>query len=191
MQAKIARTVLFVVIGLTLITTAGYYREATSPKEMPGFRVNLNSSSQETAKSWPMVVDVADLGLFKKILNPWTIHIRADSLTNEGKDPLKLRFSLVDNPLPVTWDSRQLAWNGETNTLARPFQPRESMKYALSLYFHIPPEYRQQPVIYNGGLKINDADTGRLLAFVPIKITNSKPSTGGVLASDGRGVSKP
>ncbi|MBE0446720.1 MAG: hypothetical protein IBX64_01170 [Actinobacteria bacterium] len=176
MQSKVAITILSMIVGFVLIITAGYYRESTMKKEAPNFMVSLNSAAEEAAESWPLTVDLSDLGFTKKVLRPWTIHVRANSITNEGNEPVQLKFSLANNSLPVTWDSRQLAWDKNAKTVARPFLPGESMKYPLSIYFHIPQKYRQQAIIYNGGLEISDVNTGRILAYVPIKLTNSKIS---------------
>ncbi len=93
-------------------------------------------------------------------------------LTNKGK-PVKVRFELDKIPqgLTVTWENSHTSdFNLKTKTVERILRPGESISVHHS--YHIGRQLRERAVIYDGGLKVLDADNGKRLLFIPIRITN-------------------
>jgi hypothetical protein len=173
MRRKAVTTILSMVLGFILIFTGGYYRTTDGVRSESGkLDVKIDGAQEETVKGKPVTINLAKQGMYKKTFNPWTTRING-SVTNEGEEPLQLKFVFVDDDsLPITLAMRQLAWNQEEKTLVRLVLKDE--KISFNIYLRVPRELRRQGAIYDGGLEISDAKTGRQLAYVPIKLTNSK-----------------
>lgn len=193
-ERRLARAVLMVV-GFGLLFSAGFYRQSLAG-ESGSFAVRFPApggpGTGGSGMGGPMgsgghdgheghgggamnrgvTVDLGAQGLPKRVLQPWTVNVRSHQIVNASTKPYTLRFEMVDCPLPVQWDAHDMAWNERTRTLDRPVRPGE--RVGLNLNFSIPPELRRDPVVYQGGLKILDKETGGTLAFVPIRIKNSR-----------------
>jgi hypothetical protein len=80
--------------------------------------------------------------------------------------------------LTVATVQADFGYDPETRTFTQPLQPGKSIPaLAMDWDFDIPQEKLHNPVVYNGGLRFTDADTGELLTFLPIRIVNGDLST--------------
>jgi len=168
-RQKIMALLLFV-LALSVAVAAGYYRESLRKAESVHF--GLSFPMDRGGKQ--VVLYYNEQGILKKLLQPGVVEIGTHRIKNAGKRPYVVKLELVNlSPgMEVVWETNQLAWDDATKTLRRPVRPRES--FGMDWIFYIPGELRDEPVIYDGGLRVIDAETGEPLAFLPIKIVNRR-----------------
>lgn len=130
----------------------------------------------------PIRIDIDQFTPLKKLLNPNAVRIATHWIYNLGKKPVRIHLELVNCNIPVEWSvSANYPYDEKTHTFTKPLMPGKSIDgLVLDWTFEIPPYYMDEPIIYHGGLKITDADTGDLLTFIPIDIVR-----GGVGQSKG------
>jgi hypothetical protein len=121
----------------------------------------------------PVVLRYGQDGILHKLFSR---HALAGSLglTNTGK-PVKVRLELdkVPEGLVVHWDDSHTGdFNLESRTVERILNTGDSISVHHTYY--IGSQLRGKAVVYDGGLKILDALTGKRLLFIPIRILNSK-----------------
>lgn len=170
-RQRIAALLLFV-LAFNLAVAAGYYRGSLRKAESVHFGVNFPAQEDKPVRK--VVVYYNKQGLLKRLLQPGVVEISTHRIRNCGSRPYVVRLELVGVPknIRVVWETNQLAWDKETKTLQRPLRPGE--RFGMDWIFYIPEEMRDKPVIYDGGLRIIDAETGEQLAFLPIKIVNAR-----------------
>jgi hypothetical protein len=120
----------------------------------------------------PVILKYGEGGILHRILSPNTLEGTL-GLTNSGK-PAKITLALENVPddLEIHWDSAHTRnLNLETKTLERVLGTGES--FSVHHTYRVGKMLREKPLIYNGGLKISETDTGKLLLRIPIRITNS------------------
>jgi hypothetical protein len=131
----------------------------------------------------PITIDLLQRGSLKKVLNPDIEGLSTHTITNLGKKPVKIRMDLVNATIPIRWEvSANLPYDPETRTFTEPLPPGKSIaNLGIDWFFQIPEDRRYDPVIYDGGLKLSDADTGEMLTFLPIRVING----GGMTTASG------
>lgn|GEM_PF-5549253 len=89
-------------------------------------------------------------------------------------------MEIVNATIPIDWEvSANATYDPETHTFTEPFALGRSIQnLGLDWHFQLPQEKRFSPVIYDGGLKHSDADTGELLTFLPVRIVNDDSASG-------------
>lgn len=132
----------------------------------------------------PIVIDLQQRGNLKKVLNAGIEGISTHTITNVGKKPVKIRMELVNATIPVRWEvSANLPYDPDTRTFTEPLLPGESIRnLGIDWFFQIPEDRLYDEIVYEGALRLTDADTGELLTYLPITVKN-----GGGLASGSGG----
>jgi len=173
--------VLFLV-ALGGVIGSGVYSLTVISSEMVHFHVNFPVAEGEVAgglgppggfrgRLEPMVVNIAKEGLPKRVCCPWIVGISTHWITNVGDKAYTIRLELVNCSMPVDWGCALSTWDPQTKTIRQAVLPRQSVPgLSLDWYFHVPSELRGTGTIYDGGLRIVDAETGEVLSFLPIKI---------------------
>lgn len=89
-------------------------------------------------------------------------------------------MEMVNATVPVRWEVKaNHAYDPSYQTFTEPLMPGRSIEnLAIDWYFEIPPERIHDPVIYDGGLRFTDAETGEDLTFLPVRIINGDPAAG-------------
>ncbi len=123
----------------------------------------------------PVVLRYGQDGILHRLFSR---HALAGSLglTNTGK-PVKVRLELdrVPEGLVVHWDDSHTGdFNLESRTVERILNTGDSISVHHTYY--IGTQLRAKAVVYDGGLKILDASTGKRLLFIPIRIVKSQAS---------------
>ncbi len=133
----------------------------------------------------PLGIDLARRGLPKMLFNGGIERIKSGGITNTGDKPVRIRMEMVNTTIPVQWNVKAgLGYDPASHTFSEPLMPGKSVPgLSASWYFSFPPEKLHDPVVYDGGLRFSDADTGETLTFLPIRFVNGNPSGDG--ASDG------
>jgi hypothetical protein len=170
-------------VTMFLITVgAGIYSASYGKAELVHFWVAFPARNVTAPMVWrgagppislsPIKIDLDQRGFLKNWLNPAIEGFSTHWIYNLGKKPVRVQMELVNCIIPVRWEvSANLAYDPETHTFAEPLMPGQSIKnLGIDWFFDIPAYYLDEEVIYNGGLKIIDADTGETLTFIPIKI---------------------
>lgn len=167
-RQKAIALILFL-LALGAAVAAGYYRGSLRKAESVHFGLSFPAPEGKGKK---VVLYYNEQGLLKKLLQPGVVEIGSHRIKNAGSRSYVVRLELVNIPegVEVTWETNQLAWDEATKTLRRPLKPGE--RFGMSWIFNIPEELRDKAVIYDGGLRVIDAETGEQLAFLPIKIVN-------------------
>jgi len=97
-------------------------------------------------------------------------------LTNTGEAvKVRMRMEKVPEGLQIHWDSSHTRdFDLEDKTIGRTLNPGESV--SVHHTFRIGEALRKQAVVFDGGLRIMNADTGASLLFITIRILNAGPT---------------
>jgi hypothetical protein len=145
------------------------------------------SGSGRSVSMAPVSVDLDKRGLPKQLVHPNLENIGSKSIINLGKNPVTIRLELMNCSLPVKWLVTS-AWpyDPATHTFTKPLPPGGSITgLSMNLWFTFPtddPSYIHNTdgvIVYNGGLRVTDANSGELLTFIPITIGRGTTSVGG------------
>lgn len=131
----------------------------------------------------PITIDLQARGILKNLLQPQLEGLSTHWIYNLGTKPVKIRLNLANVPsdLQVDWEVNSgFEYDEATHTFLTPLKPGGSIpNLGIDWIFHIPAYYMDEPVIYDGGLQVIDANTGAVLTFIPIKIVNGGASSSG------------
>jgi hypothetical protein len=178
-------TILIAGLAVFLLTIgAGVYAQEYGKAEMVHFRVAVPAGTiteptqvktgGQPVEMAPLAINLARRGFLKNLLNPGIEGISTHGIVNAGKKPLRIRMQMVNATVPVRWEVKaNHAYDPASQTFTDPLMPGKSVEnLAIDWYFELPPDTIYDPVIYDGGLKFTDADTGEDLTFLPIRIVN-------------------
>lgn len=133
----------------------------------------------------PLRIDLDQRGLLKRWLQPAVEGLSTHWIVNVGTRPVRIRMELVEGTVPITWDvNANLGYDPRTHEFTEPLSPGDSIpNLAIDWLFRFPPPAARQTgaggepqVLYDGGLRLTDADTGEELTFIPITIRRGCPS---------------
>jgi len=135
----------------------------------------------------PLSIDLNRRGLPKLLLQTDLEGIGTHWIYNLGKKPVTIRLELVNCSLPVEWSvNANWPYDPVTHTFTKPLPPGSSIpNLGIDWIFTIPkddPSYLHNDegiIVYHGGLRVTDANTGELLTFIPITIGRGTTSVGG------------
>lgn len=119
----------------------------------------------------PVALQYGGDGWLHRLMSPYSLGGTL-GLTNTGR-PVRIRLEMSGVPegLDIHWeDGHTKGFDLETRTLARYLDQGEAISVHHTFYVAEP--LRRKAVIFNGGLKILDAESGSQLLFIPIRITN-------------------
>jgi hypothetical protein len=188
MNAKI----LIAAIAIFLVTiSAAVYAQEFGKAESVSFKVAVpagtiavpvivKGTGQQISMA-PLAINLAARGLPKMLFNGGTERIKSGGITNVGEKPVRIRMEMVNSTIPVQWNVKAgLGYDPASHTFTEPLMPGKSVPgLSASWYFSFPPEKLHDPVVYDGGLRFSDADTGEILTFLPIRFVNNNPSGDG------------
>jgi len=169
-------------LGTGALFLSGFHSLSVIESEMVHFHINFPVAEGEKAggvgppggfrgQLQPVVINIAKEGLPKRICCPWIVGISTHWITNIGEKEYTIRLELVNCSMPVDWVCTLSTWDPQTKTIRQAVLPHQSIPgLSLDWFFRIPPELRNAETVYDGGLRIVDAQTGQVLSFLPIKI---------------------
>ncbi|MCQ5377088.1 MAG: hypothetical protein NO516_03460 [Candidatus Methanomethylicia archaeon] len=187
---KIAVFIAFLIMFLITVG-AGVYAASYGKAELYHFWVAFpagNVTSTTTLRGAgppitisPVNIDLDQRGLLKNWLQPGVEGLSTHWIYNLGTKPVRVKMELVNLTIPVKWEvNANMDYDPVTHTFKERLMPGQSIKnLGIDWLFYIPPYYLDEQVIYDGGLKIIDADTNATLTFIPIKIGRGGVSSGG------------
>lgn len=187
----IRRTIAFLAM-FAVTLGAGAYAAIFGKSEMIHFWVaapagyvrgpRMAAGGKQPIRLAPITIDLDRRGFLKRWIQPDVEGISTHWIHNVGKKPLRIRMEIVEGGVPVSWEVKaDFPYDPKTHTFTAPLQPGQSIpSLAIDWLFQLPCancplEARKSgkkcsEMIYNGGLKLTDADTGELLTFIPIRI---------------------
>ncbi len=178
-RTNILATMVMLLISTSIVVGVGYYK--SSIKEGGSFSLKLTQNTNPRGNATPVTIDLAGIGLPKKLLQPGLVKVSTHGIENKSNKAYLLQFVLTDNSIPVKFNVKDNDWD-EKNQVLSSFQPGD--KTSFELLFDVPKEMLNNPQIFNGSLKVIDYQTKEPLTAVPIKIINSK-GLNGKASSDG------
>lgn len=172
-------------IAVFLLTIgAGIYAQEYGKAEMVHFRVAVPAGTiteltqvkagGQPVEMAPLSINLVQRGFLKNMLNANIEGISTHGIVNAGKKPLRIRMEMVNSTVPVRWEVKaNHAYDPASQTFTDLLMPGKSIEnLAIDWFFEIPPDKIHDPVIYDGGLRFTDADTGEELTFLPVRIAN-------------------
>lgn len=182
--------VLLAGIAIFLLTMgAGVYGKDLSRAENVGYQVAVpagtvsssvvvNGAGQPVPMA-PLTLNLAQRGLPKMLFSGNSEKIETHRIANVGTTPLRIRMEMVNTSTvhARVHVNANFGYDEATHTFTEPLMPGKSIPgLGMSWFFDFPPEKRYDPVVYDGGLRFTNADTGELLTFLPIQYVNRDPS---------------
>ena len=139
----------------------------------------------------PIKIDLDSRGVLKMLLQPNVEALSTHWIYNLGTKPVRIKMELVNCSLPVKWEvSANFPYDAETQTFAQPLMPGKSIpNLGLDWIFYLPTKETSMQngakgLVYDGGLLLNDANTGERLTFIPIIIGYGTESFEGASCCD-------
>jgi hypothetical protein len=120
----------------------------------------------------PVVINVDQRGIFKKVSNPGTEQLTTRWLDNIDTKPHRIGLKFTDTSIDIEWDVHVGGnpWDPATQEFANAIGPGERADDVnISWIFHFPNEVMSQPVWYSANLVVFDADSGETLSSIPVK----------------------
>jgi hypothetical protein len=132
-------------------------------------------------KSGRVVVDLANTGLIKRMLQPNEVNLSSHWVKNVGDITRRIRLEAEGVAYPLRWDSMERTWDSRTRTLGRPLKPGEyvTVDWTLTLPRPLP-----TGTIVDSHIVVFDADTGERLTEMPIHVVNGAAAAAAARAGD-------
>jgi len=162
------RLFLFFLLGLGLPLAGGYYSKGVSSLE--SHKGSLEFPPDKKKKAKPAEIDVARFGWPKRVFQPWRVRVYI-SVANNSREPRRVGVALEGCDLPARWHVTDYTWDEASRALREPLRP--GGKFGVYIFFTIPEEERDKPVICEGRIRAVDPTTGETLASLPLRLLNS------------------
>ena len=202
-RKRIVYSVVGVVVLSALIFGSSVYAKSTlNPTELSHFFVPFPAGKvvrpmtvQQLDGSGifvrPIVINVDQRGILKKIFNPGVEGLSTHWLDNIDTKPHRIGMKFTNVNIEVEWDVHAgIPWDTETKTFKVPIGPGERVPdLGVDWLFFFPQEVMAKDVWYDGSLVVYDADTNETLTTIPVKFqkstatSNTTPNQGGRPAS--------
>lgn len=172
-----------IVAAFAITVGAGKYSEAVlNPTELSHFFVpfpagkvvkpmTVAKPNGEMIFTRPMVINVNERGILKRLFNPQIEGLSTHWLVNVDDKPHRIGMELTETEVPIRWEvAAGIPWDPDSKTFEEAVGPGESVAdLGVDWYWLFPEETRARDVWYEGRLVVFDADTGEELTIIPIK----------------------
>jgi hypothetical protein len=124
----------------------------------------------------PLIIDVNERGLLKRIFNPGREGVSTHWLVNIDTKPHRIGMTLTNVDVPLHWEvGAGIPWDPVSRTFQQAVAPGESVPdLGVDWIFEFPRERREKNVWYEGELIIFDADSGEKLTVFPLKFQSGR-----------------
>jgi len=170
-----------------LVFGSGFYAQSTlNPTELSHFFVPFPAGTVTRPMTVdrldggsifvrPIVINVDQRGILKKIFNPAVEGLSTHWLDNIDTKPHRIGMKFTNVNVEVEWDvNAGIPWDSETRTFKVPIGPGERVPdLGIDWLFFFTPEIMAQDVWYDGSLIVYDADTEETLTIIPVKFQKS------------------
>ncbi len=176
---KRRQAVMLFLITIWAALAFGSYRGSIAAAESTHFSLNFPATTKQQAggigplgHEGRVVMNLAKAGYLKRAVQPGVVNISSHWIRNKGKRPYRIKLSLVNCDYPVEWITSRKDWDAAGKTLAREIKPGETV--SMDWNITVPEKALKKKVVYDGGVAVVDAATGRWLSYLPVKIINTK-----------------
>lgn len=190
------KLILGIIIMLSVTVGAGAYAQDYGKNEIVHFWLAVPAGNVTTTQVLrgagppitltPLNIDLDSRGFLKNLIQPNVEALSTHWIYNLGKTPVRIQMDLVNCSIPVAWEvSANFPYDAETRIFTEPLMPGSSIQnLGIDWIFDVPSReeaFRKDNdgLVYNGGLKLSNADTGEVLTLLPIKIGYGQESFGG------------
>lgn len=158
-------------LSASIMVGAGLYKKSI-PNESATFKVDLVAGVEnQTLK--PVVFDIQNEGLPKKLVQPGKIAISKSGITNKGIEPIWIQVQAEGFAGTTQITSSDPSFNEKDESFSSPILPGKTL--SLSVNLDIPRQYIIQGYqISTGGIVLSDFKSGKLLAKIPVNVINSR-----------------
>jgi hypothetical protein len=119
-----------------------------------------------------ITVDLGKQALPKRLLQPNYISLSSHWIRNVGVQPYNIGLEMDMCGLDLKWETFETAWDPEEQVFTRALEPGET--FNMDWFITVPAETRNQSMICDGVLTIQDAETDTPLSEISIKLINSR-----------------
>jgi len=171
-----------IIISGLIFGSSVYAQNTLNPTELSHFFVpfpagkvmrpmTVNKPDGGTIFVRPMVINVDQRGILKRIFNPGVEGLSTHWLDNIDTKPHRIGMKFSNVTVEIEWNvNAGIPWDPETRTFKEAIGPGERIPdVGIDWLFFFPPEVRAQDVWYNGSLIVYDADTNGNLTIIPVK----------------------
>jgi hypothetical protein len=186
------RTGLFFGVAIVFVFALGWYRAGISDADF-----SLNYPAQGTraggvgamGKEGVVVVNLANTGLIKRLVQPNVVNLSSHWLRNVGDRPRRVSIEMSGMPYPVRWDSTERTWNETSHAIGRSLAP--SSTATVDWFITLPDKLPAADTIVDARIVVRDSETGEQLTVLPLKIVTTaaaaKKAVADAKAGDSRG----
>ncbi len=170
-------SLLWVVVGMSLVFGIGAYNKSVSAGERAGFVMNYPAvgaacgGASPRALTGSVVVPLDSRGRIKRALQPRVIEVSSHVVSNVGDEPRRIRFVTKGFPADTEWHSRDRAWNPATHEIERDLAPGAVVDFGLTVTLPEPLPARSVPA--SGTIYVVDARSGATLSRLPVVFMRS------------------
>lgn len=160
-------TVLSIAIGISFAIGYSYYTKAVA-KEQITTSVSITSNRIGLLK--PIIFDVADEGVAKKLLQPTHVIARYQ-IKNEDQEPLTIKVEAVDFTCQVIVDTGAPGLEKPSAGYVATLNPGKSIRFKICV--NLPTTHLNQSKQSLGTLRVINQYTGLPLGIVPVYAIDS------------------
>lgn len=182
-----SRRLIYSLIGAIVIAglvfgSSAYAKNVLNPSELMHFfvpfpagkvvkPVTVAKPNGGTVFTRPVVINMDERGIFKRIFNPGVEGLSTHWLINVDSKPHRIGLKLTEASFPIEWEvGSGISWDSQSQTFAEAIGPGEGIPdLGIDWLFHFSAEAMAKNVWYEGTLVVFDADSGENLTTIPIK----------------------
>lgn len=156
---------------MTLITIgAGYYKKATAVEQSSSFKIKVNEKSNNKNIAKTTIIDIAQQGLPKQLVQPNVQSIKGTIVNNEKEDiSLELLYKGFDGKVTITSKiDKSFGTNGNLNTVLK-----ASEEFNITVLLDIPRNRTNKHLVSAGVINIINSKNNSIVGSIPIKVINS------------------
>lgn len=120
-----------------------------------------------SSKEGHLIVNLANTGLIKRILQPNVVNLSSHWVKNVGDRPRRVRFEAEGMPYPLKWASLERSWDERTRSIGRVLAPGDTV--TVDWYVTLPDPLPPGDVLVDSRIVVYDADSGERLTALPIR----------------------
>ena len=170
-------TILWVIVGVSLVFALGAYNKATAAGERGAFVMNYPATGAKAGGPSPraltgmIMVPLDSQGALKRALQPGVVEVASHVVSNVGDTPRRIRFVATGLPEGTEYHSRDRAWNPSTHEIERDLAPGSAVDFGILV--PLPNPLPARSVVASGTIAIVDARTGERLSQLPVHFQRS------------------
>lgn len=171
------RAAAFFAAALVFVLGLGWYRAAISDAESVHFALNYPASGTAAGgvgamgKDGIVVVNLADTGVLKRMVQPNLINLSSHWLRNVGTRPRRVSLEITGTSYPVRWESNEKTWEPATHTIGRSLAP--SSTATVDWYIELPDRLPPGDVLVDARILVRDTADMSVLTSLPLKVVKN------------------